>query len=74
MNKDVLGMTVKECLADPKAKALIDKYIPDLSKYPVALFNRKKVSELVDMAIKQKMFTAEDAKEIVGKINAELNK
>ena len=74
MNIDVLTMTVKECLDNPKTKALIDKYIPDLSKYPVALFKRKKVSELVDMAIKQGLFTGSDAKEIVEKINAELNK
>lgn len=74
MNIDVLSMTVKDCLENPKTKALIDKYIPDLSKYPVALFKRKKVSELVNMAIKQGLFSDSDAKEIIGKINAELNK
>ena len=74
MNIDILTMTVKECLNNPKAKALIDKYIPDLSKYPVALFSRKKVSELVNMAISQNIFSAGDAKEIIAKINAELNK
>ena len=71
---DILKMTVGECMKNKDVKALLEKYIPDISKYPVALFARKSCGELVKMAIKQGLFTQADADYMVEKINKELEK
>ena len=71
---DILKMTVGECLKNKQVKALLEQHIPEISKYPVALFARKSCGDLVKMAIKQGLFTQADADYMVEKINAELEK
>lgn len=71
---DILKMTVGECMKNKDVKALIEKYIPQISSYPVMLFARKSCGEIVKMAIKQGLFTQADADYMVEKINSELEK
>ena len=71
---DILKMSVGECLRNKEIKALLEKHIPQISKYPLMLFAKKSCAELVDMAIKQGLFTKADADMMVEKINKELEK
>ena len=52
----------------------LEKYIPQISNYPVMLFAKKSCGEIVKMAIKQGLFTQQDADYMVEKINKELEK
>jgi len=71
---DILKMTVGQCLKDSRIKALIEKEIPQISKFPVALFARKSCAELINMGINQGLFTKQDADYMVARINKELEK
>ena len=71
---DILKMTVGECLKDARIKALIEKEIPQISKFPVALFARKSCAELVNMGMKQGLFTKAEADMMVERINKALEK
>ena len=71
---DILKMTVGECMKNAKVKALVEKYIPEISKFPVMLFAKKSCGELIKMGIKQGLFTQADADMMVAKINTELEK
>ena len=71
---DFLKMTVGDCMKNPKIKALVETYIPDISKYPVMLFAKKSCGEIVNMAIKQGLFSQADSDFMVEKINRELEK
>ena len=71
---DILKMTVGECMKNAKVKALVEKYIPEISKFPVMLFAKKSCGELIKMGIKQGLFTQTDADMMVAKINTELEK
>lgn len=66
---DVRDMTVKECLADPVIRPLLDKHIPELSKYPVALFAQARVRTVAELAVKQGMISREDAERVLDRIN-----
>jgi hypothetical protein len=71
---DILKMTVGECMKNAKVKALVEKHIPEISKFPVMLFAKKSCGELIKMGIKQGLFTQADADMMVAKINTELEK
>ena len=71
---DILEMTVGECMKDPCIKELVERYIPEISKFPVKLFSKKSCGELINMGLKQELFTQADADYMVGKINEELAK
>ena len=71
---DILKMTVGECMKDARVKALVERYIPQINNFPVMLFAKKGVGELIKMGIKQGLFTQADADYMVGKINEELEK
>ena len=71
---DILKMTVGECMKDKRIKALVERYIPQINNFPVMLFAKKGVGELIKMGIKQGLFTQADADYMVGKINEELEK
>ena len=71
---DILKMTVGECMKNAKVKALVEKYIPEISKFPVMLFAKKSCGELIKMGIRQGLFTQADADMMVAKINTELEK
>ncbi len=71
---DILKMTVGECMKNAKVKALVEKHIPEISKFPVMLFAKKSCGELIKMGIRQGLFTQADADMMVAKINTELEK
>lgn len=67
-------MTVGECMKDARVKAIVEKHIPEISKFPVMLFAKKGCGELIKMGMKQGLFTQADADMMVKRINAELEK
>ena len=71
---DILKMTVGECMKNAKVKALVEKHIPEISKFPVMLFAKKSCGELIKMGIRQGLFTQADADMMVAKINTALEK
>ena len=62
-------MTVKECFADPRCKAIIEQYAPQIMKYPIKLFNRKSCGEIFDLLVSKKIVPEDVAKTIETKIN-----
>lgn len=66
---DFRSLTVKECTDDPKLFAVIEKYVPDIKKYPIKLYNRKTLGELFDMVVSRKLFSLDMAKRIEKEIN-----
>ena len=62
-------MTVKECFADPRCKAIIEQYAPQIMKYPIKLFNRKSCGEIFDLVVSKKIVPEDVAKTIDAKIN-----
>lgn len=62
-------MTVKECFADPRCKAIIEQYAPQIMKYPIKLFNRKSCGEIFDLVVSKKIVPEDVAKTIEAKIN-----
>ena len=71
---DILKMTVGECMKDPRIKAVVEKHIPEIGKFPVMLFAKKSCGELINMGMKQGLFTQADADMMVKRINAELER
>lgn len=69
---DVREMTLQECMDNPRFMTLLEKYVPDYKKYPVALFRRMKVGKLAEMAVAQGLVTAERAEHIFDKLNQKL--
>lgn len=66
---DFKNLTVKECFADPRTKAVVEKYAPQLMKYPLALFNKKKCGEIFDLVVSKKILPVDVAKQIESAIN-----
>ena len=62
-------MTVKECFADPRCKAIIEQYAPQIMKYPIKLFNRKSCGEIFDLVVSKKIVPEDVARTIEAKIN-----
>ena len=62
-------MTVKECFANPRCKAIIEQYAPQIMKYPIKLFNRKSCGEIFDLVVSKKIVPEDVAKTIEAKIN-----
>ena len=62
-------MTVKECFADPRCKAIIEQYAPQIMKYPIKLFNRKSCGEIFDLVVSKKIVSEDVARTIEAKIN-----
>ena len=71
---DILKMTVGDCMKDARVKAVVEKYIPQISNFPLMLFAKKSCGELIKMGMKQGLFTQADADMMVKKINAELER
>ena len=71
---DILKMTVGECMKDARIKAVVEKHIPEIGKFPVMLFAKKSCGELINMGMKQGLFTKVDADMMVKRINAELER
>ncbi len=71
---DILKMTVGQCMKDARIKALVEKHIPQINGFPLMLFAKKSCAQLVEMGIKQGLFTRADADMMVARINEELEK
>jgi len=63
-------MTVKECFANPRCKAIIEELAPQIMKYPIKLFNKKSCGEIFDLVVSKKIVPEDVAKAIEEKINA----
>ena len=66
---DFRSLTVKDCFANPKCRAVIEEYAPQLMKYPITLFNKKSCGEIFDLVVSKKLVALEAAKAIEAKIN-----
>ena len=66
---DFRSLTVKDCFANPKCKAVIEEYAPQLMKYPIKLFNKKTCGESFDRVVSKKIVAVDAAKAIEAKIN-----
>lgn len=69
---DILKMTVGQCIKDARIKAIVEKHIPEIGSFPVMLFAKKSCGELINIGMKQGLFTRADADMMVEKINKEL--
>ena len=67
---DFRSLSVKECFENPKTAAVIKELAPNLTKYPIKLFNKKSCGEIFDLVVSKKIVPEETAK----KIEAEINK
>ena len=66
---DFRSLKVKELMADPKLKAVLEQEAPELLKYPIKLFGGKSCGEIFDLVIKKGLVAKEDAEKIEAKIN-----
>ena len=66
---DFRSLTVKDCFANPQCKAIIEKYAPQIMKYPIKLFNKKTCGEIFDLVVSKKILPEDVAKTIEAKIN-----
>lgn len=64
------SLTVKDCFANDKCVAVIQKYAPQLMKYPIKLFNKKSCGEIFDLVVSKKIVPEDAAKKIESEINA----
>ncbi len=67
---DFRSLTVKECFDNPKTAAIVKELAPNLTKYPIKLFNKKSCGEIFDLVVSKKILPKETAE----KIEAEINK
>ena len=66
-------MTVKECLADETVRAALYRHVPELKRYPLGLFSRMKVSELVETAAGRGILDRREAADTLDRIDRELS-
>ena len=64
------SLTVKECFDNPKTAAIVKEYAPNLTKYPIKLFNKKTCGEIFDLVVSKKIVPVDVAKKIEDAINA----
>ncbi len=67
---DFRSTTVKDMFANEKAAAIIKELAPQLTKYPIKLFNRKTCGEIFDLVVSKKIVPEDVAKQIEARINA----
>ena len=66
-------MTVKECLADETVREALYRHVPELKRYPLGLFSRMKVSELVETAAGRGILDRREAADTLDRIDQELS-
>ena len=66
---DFRSLTVKDCFANPKCVDIIKKYAPNLTKYPIKLFNKKSCGEIFDLVVSKKIVPEDAARSIEAEIN-----
>lgn len=62
-------LTVKELFDNPKTAAVIKELAPQLLKYPIKMFNKKKCGEIFDKVVATKIVPEETAKAVEAKVN-----
>ncbi len=67
---DFRSLTVKDCFANPKCVAIIEKHAPQLMKVPRFAFNKKSCGEIFDLVVSKKIVPLDAAKAIEEEINA----
>ncbi len=67
---DFRSLTVKECFDNPRTAAIVKEYAPNLTKYPIKLFNKKSCGEIFDLVVSKKIVPEDVAKKIEAAINA----
>ena len=68
------NITVKELFDNEATAAVIKELAPQLLKYPVKLFNKKKCGEVFDKVVATGIVSENIAKQAEAKINEILNK
>ena len=66
---DFRSLKVKECFENPKCVEIIQKYAPNLMKYPIKLFNKKSCGEIFDLVVSKKIVPEDAARSIEAEIN-----
>ncbi len=67
---DFRSMKVKELFANDRAAAVVKELAPNLTKYPIKLFNNKSCGEIFDLVVSKKIVPADVAKQIEERVNA----
>ena len=67
---DFRSMKVKELFANEQAAAVVRELAPNLTKYPIKLFNNKTCGEIFDLVVSKKIVPENVAKEIERRFNA----
>ena len=67
---DFRSMTVKECFDNPKTAAIVKELAPNLTKYPIKLFNKRTCGEIFDLVVSKKIVPEDVAKKIEEAIQA----
>lgn len=57
---DINTVTVKTFIEEMNGKAVMEKTVPSLTKYPLKLFYKKTVADIVDL-VRSKKLVPEDA-------------
>ena len=67
---DFRSMKVKELFANEKAAAVVKELAPNLTKYPIKLFNNKSCGEIFDLVVSKKIVPEDVARKIEERVNA----
>ena len=67
---DFRSLTVKELFDNPATAAVIKEDAPQLLKYPIKMFNKKKCGEIFDKVVAAGIVPKDTAEKVEAKINA----
>lgn len=67
---DFRSLTVKELFDNPATAAVIKEDAPQLLKYPIKMFNKKKCGEIFDKVVVAGIVPKDTAEKVEAKINA----
>ena len=62
-------LTVKELFDNPQTAAVIKELAPQLLKYPIKMFNKKKCGEVFDKVVATKIVPEDIARQVEAKVN-----
>ncbi len=67
---DFRNMTVKQCFDNPKTAAIVKEFAPNLTKYPIKLFNKRTCGDIFDLVVSKGIVPRDMAEKIEAAINA----
>ena len=67
---DFRSLSVKECFENPKTAAVIKELAPNLTKYPIKLFNKRTCGDIFDLVVSKGIVPRDMAEKIEAAINA----